>query len=447
MSNIRLASFILVLCCPLLAFSQCATSCPPCFNNESPGSGHGTYNQRTLLNVFIDGSWGNPTNTNVWNGVNDAINKWNNAADQNSCYGRPYINYWFQINQQDSSQADVVVTSGNLQSCGRSALGPPFRITLPAFYANLDAYAVISPNVQHELGHFIGLDDAYYRGGGAFCQDVSSIMRGVQDLTSCVPYVSSIQSIDIEQSNRNLTNQSSCQSSWAGGSNTMPEAAACPTGPTCGAYLNPDFCTYGSEFAGCPYGATIIPGSQGQDCCSTTTPIVIDVDGSGFNLTTADGGVWFDFYGTGSSLKLSWTARGSTNAWLVLDRNGNGMIDNGSEMFGNLTPQPVSRNSNGFLALAVFDSPAEGGNGDGVIDKRDSVFSKLRLWQDKNHNGISEPGELNSLSELGIVSIDLKYSISQWVDANGNHFRYKAAVMRTDGITGLAYDVVLIPAK
>jgi hypothetical protein len=431
-----------------VALAQCATTCPPCFNNESPGSGHGTYNQRTLLYVYIDSSWGNPTSANVWNGVNDAISKWNNTADQNSCYGRPYIDYWFQINQANGSQADVVITQGNLlQSCGSTALGPPFRITLPAFFANKDPYAVISPIVQHELGHVIGLDDAYYRGGGVFCQNVSSIMRGVQDLTSCLPVVSSIQSIDIEQSNRNLTNKSSCQNSWPGTTPTVPEAAPCPTGPSCGVYLNPDYCSYGSEFSGCPYGATLIPGSYGQDCCSTTTPIVIDVDGEGFDLTGAENGVWFDFYGTGSALKLSWTDRKSTNAWLVLDRNGNGVIDDGAEMFGNLTAQPASQSQNGFLALAVFDTPAYGGNGDGIIDQRDSVFGRLRLWQDKNHNGIAEPNEIYTLPQLGIVSINLNYTDARWVDTKGNHFRYKAVVTKADGQTSLAYDVVLVPAK
>src|ERR1017187_8715182 len=86
-----------------VSWAQCSGQCPPCFTNETETSGHGTSHQRTLLYVFIDNTLSTPpgsgtTNTNIYNGVVDAINKWNNTADANSCYGRPYINFWFQLN-------------------------------------------------------------------------------------------------------------------------------------------------------------------------------------------------------------------------------------------------------------------------------------------------------------------------------------------------------------
>jgi hypothetical protein len=182
-------------------------------------------------------------------------------------------------------------------------------------------------------------------------------------------------------------------------------------------------------------------------CCSS--PILLDLSGDGFDLTGTEDGVTFDIRGNGTPLRIGWTALFSDDAWLALDRNGNGVIDDGSELFGNYTPQPRSDSPNGFIALAEFDKGRAGGNNDSLISAADRVYSRLRLWQDRNHDGFSTPDELSTLAARGVRALNLDYQVSRLVDAHGNGFRYRGRVHRTPGshVGPFAYDVFLVTAS
>jgi hypothetical protein len=211
---------------------------------------------------------------------------------------------------------------------------------------------------------------------------------------------------------------------------------------------------------GCPSGdEECVPPPNITDCTSPSyvsctgsgwacitpagTPIIVDTQNQGFHLTDWAHGVQFAFYPS-QPIPLSWTDAAYANGWLALDRNGNGLIDNATELFGNITPQPPSATPNGFLALAVFDEPANGGNGNGVIDPGDAVYPHLLVWIDANHDGVSQPGELKTLQEVGIFRIDLKYTLSPFVDQYGNRFRYHGMDWDAAGDSHQAtYDVFL----
>ena len=187
-------------------------------------------------------------------------------------------------------------------------------------------------------------------------------------------------------------------------------------------------------------GSDPAPGDGTEDGGYDNTPILIDLDRGNFKLTDLAGGVRFDLNRDGIAEALSWTEPGSGDGWLALDRNGNGAIDDGGELFGNFTDQPPSDTPHGYLALQVFDE-----DDDGLISPTDSVYPDFLLWVDGDHDGMSSPAELIGLANAGVEWISLGYVESRSSDRHGNEFRYKSHVRTRRGMTK-SVDVFLLTA-
>jgi hypothetical protein len=184
---------------------------------------------------------------------------------------------------------------------------------------------------------------------------------------------------------------------------------------------------------GCPGGYTsTCLGDQQPDpavcnCCIDYSPIIIDTNGDGFHLSGTDDGVIFATSPEGPVVKMGWPVSGG-DAWLALDRNGNGWIDDGSELFGNRTPMANGTPAlNGFTALAEYDM-----NGDHWIDAQDPIFSRLVLWRDSNRNGKSEPAELTPAASF-LLRLSVDYRESRRRDAFGNWFRFAGKALTATG--------------
>ena len=134
-------------------------------------------------------------------------------------------------------------------------------------------------------------------------------------------------------------------------------------------------------------------------------PIALDLDGNGkIDTLSLENGVFFDHNGDDIAFKSSWIS--GENGILARDINGDDEINSGAELFGNFTRLKNGELAkNGKEALSDLDSDENG-----VFDERDEAFGQILVWQDFNSNGKAESGELKSLSEHGIKSINLEFS-------------------------------------
>jgi hypothetical protein len=184
-------------------------------------------------------------------------------------------------------------------------------------------------------------------------------------------------------------------------------------------------CNSSDDDLGCPEE----PPPPPDEIQHNGSPIIIDLGEHSYRLTSIPGGVHFDLRNEGRRPQLAWTRLGVENAFLALDRNGNGRIDNGSELFGNYTPlRSGVLAQNGFVALAEFDS-----NSDRVVDSRDPAWQVLLLWTDRNHDGWSTPDEVQPIAHSMVIALGTEYRSIRKRDQWGNLFRYISKFRFRDG--------------
>lgn len=172
-------------------------------------------------------------------------------------------------------------------------------------------------------------------------------------------------------------------------------------------------------------------------CERQYTPLVLDIRGDGIKLSGPGSGATFDFEGSGQKVSTGWVAS-VDDVLLVRDLNGNGIIDDGQELFGSSTVLPNGNPAaNGFEALKALDS-----NGDNTFDSRDETWSSLKLWSDGNFDGQCVPSELMSLKSVGLLSIDLNYIAKDDVDEFGNNTKLRSTFKRT-GPYGMRENLII----
>jgi hypothetical protein len=410
MRNIRLLLLGLCLTASLHTFAQSCPTIPSTTRDEQ-------WKVNQSYNVYLDPSY--PGLAQCSGQLQSVLNTWQ-GSNANTLWG---VSFNFTTSSTDpfllrvyhripqigdcAGHNDAGCFSGDRETepreYGLGILGG--AIELNPQHANCDALA---QTFAHEIGHPFGLGDC------SGCGNNSIMGPATHNSSGTILYNSSIPKGPTSCDETAVRQKTDEQIQWE------QEHGEC----------QPTSCPFGQFWDMTSCGCAQNPPHEGD-------PLILDLRGNGLALTSVGDGVQFDLAASGVKQQIGWTARGSDDAWLARDRNGNGRIDDGLELFSD-TATP-----NGFLALAALDDPASGGNGDGRIDASDRDFAALLLWQDRNHDGISQSGELTTLDANGVQAIDLDYRFSGRHDRNANYLRYRAKVTsrKEAGAGRWAYDV------
>lgn len=370
-----------------------------------PTAGHAALNSlpsnAEYSNVKIELVNPNSFPAKVTNGIDQAVNVWNGStcnvgADDFPVFSRTQAGQATLKVEWHTGLSPIDPNTGN-QVCakidpGGTTNGSNSTIHLyekvPVEGSNRTCYTnkdIADDSFAHEMAHYLGLGHP-----NAGCEgDHITGPRGHQF----------INGIFVWKTNRKVTTEE-C---------TLADSRS----------WTPDEQT--NEGGGGGSGGTECPFAfEGFVTCGSS-PILLDLDGDGLDLVGLGDTVLFDINADGIADEVTWTSGLGKDGFLVYDRNGNGRVDDGSELFGNSSLlRDGSLAPHGFRALAELDEESAGGNFNLEIDGRDKVYDVLGVWFDFNHNGVSEADELFRLSQLGISRLEFSYLTSQQTDEHGN---------------------------
>lgn len=273
-------------------------------------------------------------------------------------------------------------------------------------YPGADCSSNYSETITHELGHALGLGNATSTSCDGNMMGAGKLVTNPDGTKSVVPS-RTVKGIECYAANKQF---------FMDDETSPPEPS--PSSP------NPPSC---------------------YDC-GPESPIVIQFDNGSFDLSGPENAVTFDIDADGVPDHTAWLSRERQQAFLARDLNGNGIVDNGRELFGNSTQLADGTTAkHGFEVLLELDS-----NRDAVIDHQDAIWTELRLWFDRNHDGATDGGELLAISDSAVKGVSLHYRTTNRRDQYGNLLRYKssAEIMKPNGtlVTRPIYDVFFVQA-